>query len=207
MKPIVLFVLVIVLLGIVPDAQAQRLGKFNRKGAASNNMGGVGDSSEVGSITGSERFLRDNRGKGDFVGRDPDSRDTFVGSQQGTASGRVRSAAQGMRIEKARDANVRLRPATRRRHAMYDPRLAVDFEFSAPSSQEMTQRLTKRLEASLRPNGLGRSVEVSVQGDTAILRGTVSTEHDRSLTAFVVLLEPGIAEVKNEIEVGNLMQR
>ena len=55
---------------------------------------------------------------------------------------------------------------------------------------------------------LGQPVSVSMAADstsefgrTAILRGTVATDEDRRLAEQLVLLEPGVAKVQNEITV------
>lgn len=44
-------------------------------------------------------------------------------------------------------------------------------------------------------------ITVTVRNQTAILRGSVATEHDRRLAEAVVRLEPGIAQVRNELTV------
>jgi len=44
-------------------------------------------------------------------------------------------------------------------------------------------------------------VTVTMQGDTAVLRGRVATEHDRALAERIALLEPGIWYVRNELGV------
>jgi hypothetical protein len=44
-------------------------------------------------------------------------------------------------------------------------------------------------------------VTVTMQGDTAVLRGGVATEHDRALAEGIALLEPGIWNVRNELWV------
>jgi osmotically-inducible protein OsmY len=45
------------------------------------------------------------------------------------------------------------------------------------------------------------SVNVSVQGDTVTLRGTVSSENDRLLAAQMAMLEPSVSSVRNELTV------
>lgn len=44
-------------------------------------------------------------------------------------------------------------------------------------------------------------LNIQVEGQTAVLRGQVASEHDRALAARLALLEPGIANVKNELTV------
>jgi hypothetical protein len=45
------------------------------------------------------------------------------------------------------------------------------------------------------------SVQVAMEGQVAILRGEVASQHDRDLVGRVVLLEPGVADVRNELQV------
>ena len=47
------------------------------------------------------------------------------------------------------------------------------------------------------------SVKVEMEGQVAILRGAVSSQHERDLVARLVLLEPGIADVRNELQVAS----
>jgi len=50
--------------------------------------------------------------------------------------------------------------------------------------------------------GLDKSdVTVSMQGRTAVLEGTVASQHDRDVIAGLALLEPGISAVRNELAV------
>jgi osmotically-inducible protein OsmY len=44
-------------------------------------------------------------------------------------------------------------------------------------------------------------VNVSVQGDTVTLRGSVSSENDRLLAAQMAMLEPSVSSVRNELTV------
>ena len=46
-------------------------------------------------------------------------------------------------------------------------------------------------------------VTVVMQGDTAVLRGEVASEHDRALAESIALLEPGIWDVRNELLIGS----
>jgi osmotically-inducible protein OsmY len=45
------------------------------------------------------------------------------------------------------------------------------------------------------------TVNVSVLGGTAILRGTVNSDEDRALAAQMAMLEPSISSVQNELRV------
>ncbi|HVW35858.1 MAG TPA: hypothetical protein VHB99_01095, partial [Pirellulales bacterium] len=43
------------------------------------------------------------------------------------------------------------------------------------------------------------SVEIRLEGRTAVLRGSVATDHDRALAEQLALLKPGISFVRNEL--------
>ena len=44
-------------------------------------------------------------------------------------------------------------------------------------------------------------MQVEMEGETVVLRGTVPSERDRDLAARLALLEPGISAVRNELRV------
>ena len=56
---------------------------------------------------------------------------------------------------------------------------------------DLEQRMGRVLEAS--------AVEIRLQGRTAVLRGSVATDHDRAVAEQLALLEPGISFVRNEL--------
>lgn len=60
--------------------------------------------------------------------------------------------------------------------------------------------LAQRLERVLQ-NGMQSPLEVTVQDQTATLRGEVATEHDRLLAEHIARFEPGVRFVENELTV------
>ena len=44
-------------------------------------------------------------------------------------------------------------------------------------------------------------LSVTVKNDTAIVRGRVATEHDRALAEALLLLDPGVWHVQNDLVV------
>lgn len=149
----------------------------------------------------SARYMRGNRRATDFVGTASRDSGGFVGRPQGEAAAEIRSAIDdNLRIQLAPDANLGQAASARQRAAMYQPRLSVDFDFARPPAAEVNSRLTRRLESSLALAGTGR-VEVSVEGATATLRGEVASERDRKLARLMLLLEPGISNVQDELTV------
>ena len=155
---------------------------------------------DVGTVTGNERFVRGNRRGTDFVGTDSRDRRDFVGMQQGDTSGQIRSAITGLRPRSGPDANRTQRQPARRRTEMYDPRLKVNFAFSQRPSQQIASDLIRRLESSLAIDQTGW-IEVSLEGEKATLRGEVASERDRALARLLVLFEPGISVVQNDLTV------
>ena len=154
---------------------------------------------------GDERFLRGNRSKEDFVGRDSNERQFFVGSL-GEAEGKVPLTTAGLQIETSESANVRLRAATRQSGVMYDPRLEVGFKFNGPNPDNLADKLERRLKSTPRLDNPDWPLEISVQGSTATLFGSVASEHARHLSELVVLLEPGIEEVQNHLSVDDRLE-
>lgn len=168
--------------------------------AASEGMAGNLGAS-VGELTGTERFLRSNRTRADFVGSDLIDRPGFIGSVQGNARGIIRSAITNLRPLVNEQIN-RLPPEPITRQARpYAPRYQVGFDYPLPASAEVEATLAQQL---LRIPGMERlgPIEVSVVGQTAILRGAVASDHQRDVAEQLVLLEPGIREVQNELYVG-----
>jgi hypothetical protein len=60
--------------------------------------------------------------------------------------------------------------------------------------------LVERLRKAL-GDRLSSPLDVTIDGQTAVLRGTVATDHDRRLAELVARFEPGVLQVKNELEV------
>ena len=85
---------------------------------------------------------------------------------------------------------------------VYPPRLTVGFDYTPPAAAAVRQSLTQRLESCSGLRRLG-PIEVSLEGRTATLRGKVASERDRTLAQSLLLFEPGISQVKNELAVGS----
>jgi len=69
-----------------------------------------------------------------------------------------------------------------------------------PPSADPAARLAERIRRTDRINKRS-PITVELQGQIAILRGRVATEHDRQLTEALARLEPGIGRVQNELTV------
>lgn len=78
----------------------------------------------------------------------------------------------------------------------------VDFPVPPVSSSAIATKLSNELSSSPTIGAYG-PVNVRLEGGTAILRGTVPTDHDRNLAAQVALLEPRVSQVRNELQVAS----
>ena len=173
-------------------AQGTDFAQFGQGGTLNASAG-----SGAGQLSGNERFLRGNRRGGSFVGTDARDRRRFVGTLQNNASAAIRSATTG--VHEPTTPNVNQAAATAAaRSRPYDPRLSVNFDFNVPPPDSRAQSLTLQLHQSPAIHRHG-PIEVSVKGQTAILRGEVASERDRVLAGLLVGLEPGIWRVQNEL--------
>ena len=76
----------------------------------------------------------------------------------------------------------------------------VGFSHPAQSSAVLNQKLSAELSKSHGITALSPIV-VQMDGTTAVINGTVATEHDRVLAAELALLEPGVDNVRNNLHL------
>lgn len=170
----------------------QRIGAGGNPGAAAE---------DVGKITGTERFLRETRTAGDFVGRSASDAGSFVGAQTGAAEAEIRSAIEGQIVRtETNPALNRLLNVPQVRAGMYAPRLKLGFEPLALSAPRAEQSAAAKLTLSTAIQSSG-PIQVTMAGRTATLRGAVASEHDKRLAGLMLLFEPGISKVENELTV------
>jgi len=175
----------------------------NRSKLGSPNPTTSGTSTTSGGTTllrGNERFLRGNRRPGEFVGSEKKDRREFVGSQQAGTTPQVGPVVPRVPVD--RNPNVNTTPASsvNRKSGAYEPRLVVGFDVPALAAGRVNEELSRRLRLTpgLEPTN---RIEVSVEGRTAMLRGEVASERDRSLVERLILFEPGISAVRNDLVV------
>lgn len=200
------------LVGITERAEAQMFGPRTLGG---NLRPGVGPGqSEAGTLTGNERFIRGNRDLSDFVGADRGDLGRFVGQESGRVQGPLRSAIDVLQPPPDRNIN-RPPPETTTgraaRRSPYRPRYRLDFALPTSGPSLGSPELAARVQDSLARAGAqwGRSsaaaeprqLVVRLEGRTAILEGEVASERHRALAERLLLLEPGISSVRNELTV------
>jgi hypothetical protein len=76
----------------------------------------------------------------------------------------------------------------------------VDFDHPSISSSKVATKLSTELSQSKSISALG-PITVQMEGRSAILRGIVGSEHERSLAERLALLEPGVSQVQNELQI------
>ena len=188
---------------------------------------GSGNAAAAGSLSGNERFIRGSRQAGDFVGRGgTDAGSGMVGQQNAGATGGaglgglggmggMRNNMMGGRgglgglggmfgsqmnqFGRNQFGQQNMRGGQGARTQLRTP---ISLGFSSPvvASTRTTTQLTTRLTKipSLQVTG---PLSVTMEGSTAVLTGHVGSEGDRDLAERMVLLEPGISNVRNELQV------
>jgi hypothetical protein len=179
---------------------------------------------DVGMIPGDARYLRDNRDPGQIVGgvvsgvgalRDQTGQmgqtgRTMQGMQgfQGTTRGFGTTGGFNQfgnmggfggfgQMGRMFGGAMNTRNARTRQNL----RTSVELGFTAPPVQTPTAvgvRVQERIGRISQIQEMG-SVAIEMDGRTAVLRGQVATEQDRDLVARMLLLEPGISDVRNEL--------
>ena len=180
--------------------------------------GQSGQANDVGQITGNERFLRENREAGQMVGG---SSAQGVGNMRGQTGGQGGSnfgnqggmfGGQGgfnsmnpfSSYNSLYGAGLYSTLSRQRQQLRVPLRLGPNsFPFSPAPAAVATGpnvRLQNRLARIPQLKDRG-SVKVEMEGQVAVLRGEVASQHERDLVGRLVLLEPGIADVRNELQV------
>ncbi len=175
--------------GGTPSGGALGLG-----GAAGGSVAGLttrGDTS-AGAVTGSERFLRNNRQAGQFVGADSsDASNAF--SQMAAYSMMSQMARQAGTSNPNRNSGTSSGSAPK-------ARVQTTLGFLPPMLRDdrVSATLQQRLAKSSWIEKRG-PIRVWMEGRTAVLSGTVATEHDRALAEQVARLEAGVGAVRNDL--------
>lgn len=152
------------------------------------------------SISSSARFLRQNRTSNDFVGKDTSGTTRPVGVAQPLDTFGSQPAALEL-IERRIPETVLNPPRTAgTRSRMYEPKLVIGFRPVARSSESINASLSGQMTrlSELDPN---LELKMTVVGSTVRLEGQVSSEEAKALIEQVMLFEPGISAVQNDLQV------
>jgi hypothetical protein len=161
--------------------------------------------SEVGVLSGNERFLRGNRSRQDFVGSDRNEQSGFVGSQQALGIGRVRSATEGLQIDTTDERRINRPLPVQPDKGLYYARLdlgVVDPELIRERARGNLERSSGQPTPLQRVQSLaGNQVELKYEGRTAVLSGIAKSQMAAELVGLILSFEPGVDVVRSELRV------
>lgn len=79
-------------------------------------------------------------------------------------------------------------------------RITLGFSHPRPAGTKISAQFARRL-TRIPQLPSARSVAVTMEDRTAVLAGEVATEHEKMLIEKLAMMEPGVAEVRNELTV------
>lgn len=183
---------------------------LGRSGFGSTGMGGFGTSGFGGGGFGSSGFgnsafggqgfnsFGSGQGGQNFVGRDSGDMNAVM-SQMGRAGTQFFNTMsrnfgnRGNRGRQQDQSGENERPPVR-------VRLEVGFAPTPQTASTLATAVNARLQRLAVDHNLGQS-QVTSEGDTVVLRGTAESESQRRILEQLVMLEPGVRAVRNEIIV------
>ncbi len=187
--------------------QQQTLGQGQQLGGGQAVLGRTLQNNTSGGLT-QGRFLRQNR-TGQFVGSDTGD----VGASLGILGGNQAGAAglnaviqqlrpQGQGRQRNNQPNQGAGMGNRGQQPIYRVSREPGFQVAQPTNTTaaFNERLTNLVNRS-RTVQADSPIEVQMSGRVAILRGSVASDRARVLAARLVLLEPGVDQVDNQLQV------
>jgi osmotically-inducible protein OsmY len=183
------------------SASAQLVGD---RDISSNRTRAPKDLDSAATVTGSEKFVRGNRTAGDFVGAGDTEESTFVGASQAAPTAGATDSVTGLAEQTAPQVNI---PKRRRATGIYAERLTIGFEshdnagIRLPAAASLSKQLSKII------SDRGYQLQLSPGDSTAKLTGTVESQQKKRIAELLVLFEPGISTVENELRVEPKLSR
>lgn len=188
---------------VTPDLYAQSfrdrvlgtpLSKRPSPGASSSE-----NQSTTGSLTGSERFLRENRQGAAFIGTTPGVAG-FIGAIQ--SQGAAAPVTNNLNANRAQIAPTLLNPprSPARKNGPYEVRLQPGFQSAGAQANLSSSSLQELIRQIDRGDRFART-QATLSDRTVVLTGTVTDSHDRELLESFLRLEPGVEEVRNDLVV------
>lgn len=196
-----LIVAVLFVLAISDSCQAQGLFGQRSLGGSLSKRSRPGATSTSGAAETKPRFVRDEPTAGELVGTTTaaEAASKFIGRESAVTA--AVSSVTGLTEEARAPLN---RPRIIRPTGLYAERLtlAPDVVNSGTTSQNNvaeTPQISESLQSFIQSRSV--TIEVSPEDHSAILRGAVPSEADRQQTELLVMFEPGIQKVVNELTV------
>jgi hypothetical protein len=161
---------------------------------------------ELGNVTGSERFINSNRNAAqNFVGADINEVRAVGAVGAGNTGNNAQRGFQNA-FNQFRQLNQFQQFANNafgQQNRNTQVRIGLTLGFTpaptaaGPLSAAVEQRLTR-----LPGVNLVGTPQLALEGRTAVVRGVAASERDREMVSRLLLLEPGISDVRNEMTVG-----
>jgi osmotically-inducible protein OsmY len=186
----------------------QTLGQGQQLGGGQGVLNRTLMNDTSGGIQNNARFLRQNRG-GQFVGSDAADISGALGTLGGGQSGvnGLNNLTQQLRGNNNRQRNNQPNQRTGQNGAAQQLsfRISRKTSFEPPvqptgAATALSARLTQMVQRSSLVQAES-PLQVVVRGRIATLRGSVASDHARDLAARLVLLEPGVDQVDNQLQV------
>lgn len=174
--------------------------QLSRRTARTAGSASATASTEVGSVTGRERYIRRNRQRTAFVGRDLQELSSFVGELQGSTSGQVRTSVSTLQVRLQRNANLSTQRTNQTTRGINEPPLRIGFTVVPPAPEVLNASLTEALNGLSRLHRIG-PLSVRVDERRATLQGVVGSAEDRQLAEAYLQFEPGVSEVVNRLTI------
>lgn len=185
-------------LSVSCESAVAQQGLFGQRslGRSLSRRAGPQASAATGIVDQNRRFLRDQRSPTEFVGGGPGGGGAagFVGGQSAVTS--AVSSVVGLREEIRVPVN---RPRIARSTGLYPERLSIETAPVTGQNDTSGAVISNSLAAIMADRQV--TIEVSQADRSATLRGAVPSEEDRRTTELLVMLEPGIQTIVNELTV------
>lgn len=162
------------------------------------------DLDSAATVTGTEKFVRGNRTAGDFVGAGDTEESGFVGASQASPAAGATDSVTGLAEQTTPLVNI---PKRRRATGIYAERLTIGFEshghggIRLPGADSLSKQFNRII------SDRGYQVQVLPGGSMAKLTGTVESQQQKRIAELLVLFEPGISIVENELRVESKLSR
>ena len=134
------------------------------------------------------------------MGTDSGDRAGFVGSATADNAGPIQSATTGALVRTTTGPAINRTRVRAPAPYMYEARLRVAFDVSPRSLPTHKMKVVQRL-MQVRAIDPASLIDVKLEGSTATLIGTVGSGREKSLAGMLLMFEPGISTVKNELVV------
>jgi osmotically-inducible protein OsmY len=133
----------------------------------------------------------------------------FGGGQYGGAGGQYGGGAYGQNNNNRNNRQNQLANGQDVRSRSQIPiatTYSIGFSTLSAAPTAISTKISQQLNRSHSIASAG-GVNVQLDGKTAVLRGTVASDHDRDLAAQMAMLEPGVSQVRNELQVAGSAPR